>query len=142
MSTKRITKADYLELEEKYNKLQEEFNELKFRLGYYQADCDKLYRENLELEGKIDLLNKMINIRDSNIQELTNKNEELKANAPVLVHKHNERNAGRKKKVNEDIINKVISLRKEGNSIRAIVKEVGFSIGTVQKIINEFEEHK
>lgn len=142
MSTKRITKADYLELEEKYNKLQDEYNELKFRLEYYQADCDKLSLENLELEGKVDLLNRMINIRDSNIQKLINENEELKANAPVLVHKHNERNAGRKKKVNEDIINKVISLRKEGNSIRAIVKEVGFSIGTVQKIINEFEEHK
>lgn len=141
MSTKRITKADYLELEEKYNKLQDEYNELKFRLEYYQADCDKLSLENLELEGKVDLLNRMINIRDSNIQKLINENEELKVNAPV-VHKHNERNAGRKKKVNEDIINKVISLRKEGNSIRAIVKEIGFSIGTVQKIINEFEEHK
>ena len=141
MATKRITKTDYLELEEKYNKLQEEYNELKFRLEYYQADCDKLSRENLELQGKVDLLNQIINIKDSNIQELTNENEELKANAPISVHKHNERNAGRKNKFSDEIINYVVDMKNNGWSYVDIKRKVcqqfgkSISVGSISNII-------
>lgn len=52
----------------------------------------------------------------------------------------NERNAGRKKKFNDDEKATINMLRLAGNSYRAIAKQMGCSVGTIHKIIKEMEQ--
>lgn len=163
----RVTKADLekenQELKDKINDLYKQIEDLMHQVSDLREQKDNdfsLSSDKMQLEKKIILLEQKVNIKDSNnkhlvkqleikcntVQELINENEELKreneelkANASEdVVKKHNERNAGRKKKVNDDVINRVISLRKEGKSFRAISKEVGFSVGTVQNILHDY----
>ena len=61
--------------------------------------------------------------------------ERLKVNRVQKIK--NERGAGRKTKINDDVIRIVTMLKLQGKSIRAIAKEVELSVGTVHKIINE-----
>lgn len=71
----------------------------------------------------------------SDYAKCSKENEQLKN---MLKKKHNERGAGRKKKIKENTINEILSLRKEGLSIREISLKVGFSIGTVQKVLKNY----
>ena len=71
-------------------------------------------------------------------------NEALKEEIELLKQKansvqkiKNERGAGRKTKINNDVITRVTMLRLQGKSIRAIAREVELSVGTVHKILNE-----
>ena len=70
------------------------------------------------------------------IQKLLKDNEKLKSNNVVNKIK-NERGAGRKTKINDDIIRTVYMLKLQNKSVRAIAEEIGLSVGTVQKIITE-----
>ena len=47
----------------------------------------------------------------------------------------NERGAGRKSKIDNNIIATVTMLKLQGKSIRKISEEIGLSVGTVHKII-------
>lgn len=72
---------------------------------------------------------------EKQIEQLKAENEQLKNNSVQKIK--NERGAGRKPKINDDIIRAVTMLRLQNKSIRAISKEVGLAVGTVQKIITE-----
>lgn len=160
MATKRITKADYLELEKKYEELKETYKEMKFMKEYYEKDYNKLSVEVLDLEGKVNLLEQKIEIKDKNnkrlvkqlenkcdeVQKLINENKELKkeikVNAPVEnVHKHNERNAGRKNKFTNDMIDFVVNLKNIGYTYLEIKQKFwekfgkSISIGSISNII-------
>ena len=160
MATKRITKADYLELEKKYEELKEAYNEMKFMKEYYEKDYNKLSVKVIDLEGKVDLLEQKIEIKDNNnkrlvkqleskceeVQKLINENKELKketkVNAPV-VHKHNERNAGRKIKFTDEIINFIVERKSVGYTYNEIKQKVwekfgkSISIGSISSIVNK-----
>ena len=75
---------------------------------------DNLIKENTWLKEEVDKL------KTNNVQKIKN-----------------ERGAGRKTKINDDVIRIVTMLKLQGKSIRAIAKEVELSVGTVHKIINE-----
>ena len=75
---------------------------------------DNLIKENTWLKEEVDRL------KTNNVQKIKN-----------------ERGAGRKTKINDDIIKRVTMLKLKGKSIRAIAKEVELSIGTIHKIITE-----
>lgn len=70
------------------------------------------------------------------IQKLLKDIEKLKSNNVVNKIK-NERGAGRKTKINDDIIRTVYMLKLQNKSVRAIAEEIGLSVGTAQKIITE-----
>ena len=70
------------------------------------------------------------------IHKLLKDIEKLKSNNVVNKIK-NERGAGRKTKINDDIIRTVYMLKLQNKSVRAIAEEIGLSVGTVQKIITE-----
>ena len=157
MATKRITKADYLELEKKYEELKEKYNEMKFMKEYYEKDYNELSVKTLDLEGKVNLLEQKIEIKDKSnkrlvkqlenkcdeIQKLINENKQLKFNVPVPVEnkKHNERNAGRKIKFTDEIINYVVDMKNIGWSYSEIKQKVwqqfgkSISIGSISNII-------
>lgn len=157
MATKRITKADYLELEKKYEELKEKYNEMKFMKEYYEKDYNELSVKTLDLEGKVNLLEQKIEIKDKSnkrlvkqlenkcdeIQKLINENKQLKSNVPVPVEskKHNERNAGRKAKFSDEIINYVVDMKDIGWSYVDIKQKVwqqfgkSISVGSISNII-------
>lgn len=68
----------------------------------------------------------------SDYAKCSKENEQLKN---MLKKKHNERGAGRKKKIDDNTINKILLLRNEGLSIRAIAKEVSLSVGSIQNVL-------
>ena len=86
----------------------------------------QLLRENRTLKVTIES-------KDRIISHLENKQQEINGVQKIK----NERGAGRKSKINDDVIRAVTMLRLQGKSVRAIALEIGLSIGTVQKIINE-----
>ena len=87
----------------------------------------------ITIKGKDDTIKKN---RDT-IQELLNENEQLKYNGNNVHKIKNERGAGRKTKINDDIIRTVYMLKLQNKSVRAIAEKIGLSVGTVQKIITE-----
>lgn len=159
MATKRITKADYLELEKKYEELKEKYNEMKFMKEYYEKDYNELSVKTLDLEGKVNLLEQKIEIKDKSnkrlvkqlenkcdeIQKLINENKQLKSNVPVPVEnkKHNERNAGRKIKFTDEIINFIVERKSVGYTYNEIKQKVwekfgkSISIGSISSIVNK-----
>ena len=58
----------------------------------------------------------------------------------AIADKYKNRGAGRKSKIDDDIIRAVTMLKLKNKSVRAISKEVGLSLGTVHKIIKEHIE--
>lgn len=85
-------------------------------------------------------LKSIIKKLEKEIEELKVENEKLKNNSVQKIK--NERNAGRKTKINDDIIRTVTMLRLQNKSIRYISKEINLSVGTLQKIINEYIKWK
>ena len=77
------------------------------------------------------------------IQKLINENKQLKSNVPGLVEnkKHNERNAGRKAKFSDEIINYVFDMKDIGWSYVDIKQKVwqqfgkSISVGSISNII-------
>ncbi|PKM65148.1 MAG: Hin recombinase [Firmicutes bacterium HGW-Firmicutes-2] len=97
-----------------------------------QADKAKLFESRFEQKSETnkELRNK--------IDELNSENKQLKAEISLLNEKaaqkaHNERNAGRKAKINEKLIAEMQMMRTRGMTIQAIQKETGLSYGLVQK---------
>ena len=107
--------------------------ELKRAKQLPRRDIKTNDNENIEeLQKKLDRAierNKAI-IKD--YAKCSNENEQLKKYIKELEAKQ----VGRPKKLNDDIVQKVIELREAKNSIRAIAKELNISIGSVANIIN------
>lgn len=104
---------------------------------YKQMD-KKIKHLKTVIEGhKITIKNKeaTIKVNDNAIKILKEEVEKLKANSVQKIK--NERGAGRKSKINDDIIRTVYMLKLQNKSVRAISEEIGLSVGTVQKIITE-----
>ena len=105
---------------------------------YRQMSKQIEYLETVVKGHEISLKAKEVTIKNNRdtIQELLKEIEKLKSNNCVQKTK-NERNAGRKSKIDDNIISVVTMLKLQGKSIRAIAKEIDLSVGTVHKIINE-----
>ena len=67
------------------------------------------------------------------LQKIKREYDEMKANAP----KHNQRGAGRKISVCDEDKAKVKVLRDQGKTIKQISEEMGYSVGTIHKLIHE-----
>jgi len=93
-----------------------------------QAQVEQLKSENIRLKQELENHELMFAM----IQELKN---ELKCNLPNRANKptQNERGAGRKSKLNDELIAKVKSLRNEGKSHKSIAIDLGISVGLVHK---------
>lgn len=136
-------KKDALRLEiDKLNRelktTKEELRELE---GKYKGEVRKLknmVRETLGVSCDEELLNLYANtfhkVSEDNIS-LKKEIEELKNNSVQKIK--NERGAGRKSKIDNNIIATVTMLKLQGKSIRKISEEIGLSVGTVHKIINK-----
>jgi len=98
----------------------------------FQTDKAKTFEERFkqQKEKNTALLNKIDDL-DSEIKQLKAKISLLNEKAVQKVH--NERNAGRKAKINEKLIAEMQMMRARGMTIQAIQKEVGLSYGLVQK---------
>jgi len=82
------------------------------KLGSLQAQVERLKTENIQLK-----------------QELEN----YKTMSTVVHKIKNERGAGRKPKLNDELIAKVKSLKSEGLSYKAIAQELSISVGLAHK---------
>ena len=115
--------------------------ELELENEKLREEIQKLKNENEKLNNALEV--KIETIRDLfiQVQELTSENKQLKANAPVPVHKHNERNAGRKNKFSDEIINYVVDMKNIGWSYVDIKQKVwqqfgkSISVGSISNII-------
>ena len=100
------------------------------------------YVENEELKEKLETKINTVHDLFIEVQELNKENKQLKVNAPVqVVHKHNERNAGRKVKFSDEIINYVVDMKNIGWSYVDIKQKVwqqfgkSISVGSISNII-------
>ena len=117
--------------------------ELENKIEEYKSDI-KLKESSIKINNNAikilknkceDLKIEIYNLKKEN-KELKEELQKLKVNSVQKIK--NERGAGRKSKITDDIIAIVTMLRLQGKSIRAIAKEVELSVGTVQKIISEY----
>ena len=139
-------KKDALRLEiDKLNKelktTKEELRELEGKHKGEVRELKSMVREALGVACNKELLNLYANTFHKVSKEnicLKKEIEELK-NGSVQKIK-NERGAGRKSKIDNNIIAAVTMLKLQGKSIRKISEEIGLSVGTVHKIINEHIE--
>ena len=105
-------------------------------------EIQKLKNENEKLKKSLE--EKTLNMYDllADIQKLTFENKQLKSNA-LVVHKHNERNAGRKIKFTDEIINYVVDMKNIGWTYHEIKQKVwqqfgkSISIGSISSIVNK-----
>lgn len=168
----RITKADLerenQELKDKINDLYKQIEDLMKQVSELRSQKDDDFSsssDKMQMEKDIKLLNDKLKIKDDNnkrlvkqlkvkcdtIQELIIENEELKkenegfkVNAPVeIVHKHNERGAGRKNKFTNDMIDFVVNLKNIGYTYLEIKQKFwekfgkSISVGSISSIIKE-----
>lgn len=91
------------------------------------------FKENEELKKKLDRAKERNKNIISDYAKCSKENEQLKKQLQEFKGKH----IGRPKKINDDIIQKIIELRESKKSIRAISNELGVSIGSVHKIIEQ-----
>lgn len=128
-----------LELNKTISKMQLKADNSFENSGTYRQMSKKIeYLETVVKGHEISLKAKEVTIKNNRdtIQELLKEIEKLKSNNCVQKIK-NERNAGRKSKITDDIIRTVKMLKLQNKSVRAIAKEIDLSVGTVQKIISE-----
>ena len=158
---KKIDKQALLiqELLTENEKLKNENEELKI-------DKDKLSNLQLEnnlLKGVNEVLKVQKDIEQNNIEEVKNENldsykrkaerleaendnlkrenADLKTNFEIQINQIKlDRAVGRPKKISDDIVQKVIELRKAKKSIRAIAKELNISVGSVHNIVHNIIE--
>lgn len=122
--------SNYNSLSDKFQKLINENDKLKKENEKLKANAPEDVGElHIKLDRAIER-NKNI-IKD--YSKCSKENEQLKKHIKELQDKH----IGRPKKINDDIIQKIIEFRESKKSIRAISSELGVSIGSVHKIIEQ-----
>lgn len=146
-------KAEIIEYKDKISNIQLENNLLKGlneTLKMLEAENEKLKKENEELKNN----NVHKDIEQNNNEELQEKlNRAIQRNKAIIsdyaqCSKENQqlkkqlqdleaKQLGRPKKLNDDTVQKVIELRAENKSIRAIAKELNISVGSVHKVIEQ-----
>lgn len=107
-----------------------------------KQEIQKLKIENEKLKNALEEKSRNMVYLLAEIQELTSENKQLKSNSPVtVVKKHNERNAGRKNKFSDEIINYVVDMKNIGWSYVDIKRKVwqqfgkSISVGSISNII-------
>jgi len=100
---------------------------------------DNIHIINNEPPSKTDITSELESLR-AQVEQLTAENIQLKQEledskqTATVVHKiKNERGAGRKPKLNNELIAKVKSLKSEGLSYKAIAQQLGISVGLAHK---------
>ena len=100
---------------------------------------DTVHKINNEQSGNADKHSELESLR-AQVEQLTAENIQLKQELEdckqmaIAVHKiKNERGAGRKPKLNDELITKVKSLKSEGLSYKAIAQQLGISVGLAHK---------
>ena len=106
-------------------------NQLEQQLDF-QTSKAKVYEKEVQLEE-----NRNARLKKQ-LEELSSENKRLKAElrqvkTQVPKRAHNERNAGRKRKITEKQIAEIQMFRAQGMTLKAIQKEIGLSYGIVQK---------
>lgn len=110
---------------------------------------NKFYKDNETMKNKLDETLILSTQKTSKILKLEKEIEEYRSIVKRLEEElknndvqkiKNERNAGRKSKIDDDIIRAITMLKLQNKSVRAISKEIGLSVGTVHKIIKEHIE--
>jgi len=86
-----------------------------------------------ELQKKLNITSERNKAIIKDYAKCSKENEHLKAKLKELEAKQ----IGRPKKLNNEIVQKVIELRKDNKSIRAIAKELKISVGSVHNIIEQ-----
>lgn len=112
---------------EELEKLEEENKQLKERNRQLENKIGNLIREKADLRVSKEIEKNHLKIELDSVNKLISEQKQ----------KHNERGAGRKKTITDDVIKLICELRKENKSMRAIAKEVNLSVASVHKIINE-----
>ena len=120
---------------EMLNNSKYEENRLLAEIKQLKAKLKEVETENNERVQRIK--DSYHNVFDVNnlfeLEKIKREFDELKANAP----KHNQRNAGRKSSVSDEGKAKIKELRDQGKTIKQISEEMGYSVGTIHKLINE-----
>jgi len=100
---------------------------------------DSVHIINNEPPQKTDITNELESLR-AQVEQLVAENIQLKQElenckqTATTVHKiKNERGAGRKPKLNDELIGKVKNLKNEGLSYKAIAQELSISVGLAHK---------
>ncbi|MCI7442939.1 MAG: helix-turn-helix domain-containing protein [Clostridium sp.] len=103
-----------------------------------EAENEKLKKENEELKNNNEELQEKLNRAIqrnkaiiSDYAKCSKMNEQLKKQLQEV------KQVGRPKRIDDNTVQKVIELRKENKSIRAIAKELNLSVGSVHNIIEQ-----
>ena len=127
----------------------EELEKLEARNNILEKKIDNLIIENADLKTKAEI--EKNDIRRELEQFKTKLNRATERNKAIIndyakCSKENEqlkkqlkevKQVGRPKRINDNTVQKVIELRKENKSIRAIAKELSLSVGSVHNIIEQ-----
>ena len=113
----------------KNEKLKKENEELKNN----NVHKDIEQNNNEELQEKLNRAIQRNKAIISDYAQCSKENQQLKKQLQDLEAKQ----LGRPKKLNDDTVQKVIELRAENKSIRAIAKELNISVGSVHKVIEQ-----
>lgn len=110
-------------------------NEFENSTEYERMNNEIDYLQTVIKGHEITIKAKDVTIKNNRntIQSLLQEIEELKKCSVQKIK--NERGAGRKSKIDNNIIATVTMLKLQGKSIRKISEEIGLSVGTVHKII-------
>lgn len=125
----------------------EELEKLSKRNSILEKKIDNLIIENADLKTNAEIekndirreleefKTKLNRAKERNKAIITDYAKCSKINEQLRKQLQEVKQVGRPKKLNDDTVQKVIELRKENKSIRAIAKELGVSIGSVHNII-------
>lgn len=118
----------------------ENLDSYKRKVERLENKIDNLMRENADLKtnaGDLQIKLDRAKERNKNIisdyAKCSKENEQLKKYIKELEAKQ----VGRPKKLNDDVVQKVIELREAKKSLRAIAKELNISLGSVHNIIEQ-----
>lgn len=144
-------KADMQKIDDKTRQIYEDNRKLvenkdntEYFIGitenYHDAEeYMELRHQILNEKGKVDGLKLSLSDRDNEIVRLQGNITELKKEKKaerINEHINEHRKKGRPFEVTDSDRQRIRKLREDGYSIRAIASQVGFSIGTVHKILN------
>lgn len=102
-----------------------------------KKDLEEMVKEQGEFINKV--VQENFNLKNK-LKESMEEIERLKSEFESVQKYKNEHNVGRKEKFSDKEKAKIKMLRLEGNSYRAIAKQMNCGVGTVHKIIKEMEQ--
>ena len=127
----------------------EELEKLEARNNILEKKIDNLIIENADLKTKAEIekndIRRELEQFKTKLNRATERNKAIindyakcsKINEQLKKQLQEVKQVGRPKRINDNTVQKVIELRKENKSIRAIAKELNLSVGSVHNIIEQ-----